>query len=74
MRGKLLELFRETGMASAKIDSLEHTEIRCMESISDVIDYARDLAGNDPVKAELLIQRIRNYSRRLDRAQGIFGG
>ncbi len=69
-----MNLFRETGLASLKIDAIEHLEVKAMQSIADVIDYARDLAGDDPVKAEMLIQRIRNYSRKLDRAQGIFGG
>lgn len=73
-RKEVVNLFRETGIAALKVDAIEHLEVKAMSSISDVIDYARELAGNDPLKAEMFVQRIRNYSRRLDRAQGIFGG
>jgi hypothetical protein len=73
-RKEVVNLFRETGIAALKVDAIEHIELKAMNSISDVIDYARELAGNDPIKAEMFIQRIRNYSRKLDRAQGIFGG
>ncbi len=69
-----MSLFRQTGIADLKIEALHHLELKSMDSIADVIDYARSLAGDDPVKAQLLSERIRNYARRLDRAQGIFGG
>jgi hypothetical protein len=72
-RKELVNVFRRTGVTGLKIDAHEYLEIKCMESVANVIDVARDLAGDDPVKAQILGQRVRNYSRRLDRAQNIFG-
>lgn len=67
-------IFSETGITGLKIEAHEHIEMRCMESISNVVDLARSLAGDDPIKAQILTERIRAYSRRLDKTQNIFGG
>jgi hypothetical protein len=66
-RRELRQVFAETGVAIIRNDAAASVTRNALKTVTDLVDEARKLAGDDPLKAALALQFVQDYAERTRR-------
>lgn len=61
-RRELRQVVAETGVAIVKNDAAATVTRSALKTVTELVDEARKLAGDDPVKVALTLQLVQDYT------------
>lgn len=65
---KINGIVSDAGVAILATQAGRRVQEEAMIATSDLVDLARELAGDDPLKAALLLNQVQDYARRTGKA------